>query len=55
MFEAEYRFLCLFFSSSFNLITPAEKHLLTQVENYFQKPIVEFSEKYFADDEFYKI
>jgi hypothetical protein len=43
------------FSSSFNLITPAEKHLLEQVENYFQKPIVEFSEKYFADDELYKI
>ena len=43
------------FFDRFNLITPAEKHLLEQVENYFQKPIVEFSEKYFADDEFDKI
>ena len=44
-----------FFSYRFNLITPSEKHLLKQVENYFQKPIMEFSEKYIADDELYKI
>ncbi len=43
-------FLC-----RFNLITPSERHLLKQVEDYFQKPIIEFSEKYIADDELYKI
>jgi hypothetical protein len=40
-----------FLFSRFNLITPSEKHLLKQVENYFQKPIMEFSEKYIVDDE----
>ncbi len=39
----------------FNLVTPSEMHLLKEVENYFQKPIMEFSEKYIADDELYKI
>ncbi|CAF2571819.1 unnamed protein product [Rotaria sp. Silwood2] len=40
---------------TFNLITPSEKHLLKQIENYFQKPIVKFSEKFIADDELYNI
>lgn len=35
----------------FNLISASEKHLLKQVEDYFQKPILEFSEKYIIDDE----
>jgi hypothetical protein len=38
----------------FNLIIPSEKHLLKQVENYFQKSITEFSERYIDDDEPYK-
>mgnify|MGYP006892782990 CR=1 FL=1 len=44
---------CFVFRSfnRFNLITPSEKPLLTQVEQYFQQPILEFSEKYLIDDE----
>jgi hypothetical protein len=32
-------------------------HLLKQVENYFQKPIIEYSDKHIADadDDLYKI
>jgi hypothetical protein len=47
--------LIIIFLFSFNLITPSEMHLLKQVENYFQKPIIEFSEKYIAEDDLYKI
>ncbi|CAF3695144.1 unnamed protein product [Adineta steineri] len=40
---------------TFNLITPSEMPLLEQIENYFQKPIMEFSEKHIVDDDLYKI
>jgi hypothetical protein len=37
------------FLDRFNLIIPWEKHLLEQIENYFQKPIEKFSKQYPAD------
>jgi len=36
---------------TFNLVTPAEMPLIVDVENYFQKSILEFNEKFFVDDE----
>ena len=38
-------------SFRFNLVTPSEMPLILDVENYFQKPILEFSEKFFLDDD----
>ncbi|CAF1421028.1 unnamed protein product [Adineta ricciae] len=40
---------------TFDLVTPEEIPLLEQVERYFEKPILEFSEKHIVDDELYKI